>query len=240
MAATDETVRTSAKSLAANGSSEQFVAANSDLESDLIEERRTTIVLQRYLGQLAESDENAPAEPIIRALIDRSASRLHLICRTLLARKYPRLARPPLNLQSEELLSTVVARLFRALRQIRPTTVRQFFALANRHMRWELNDLARHMDAQKAPMELRESLIAEPESDDSPITPNALRILDAIESLPDEEREVFSLVRIQDMTHAETARVLGTSTKTVQRRLNRALLNLADVLTDLNPTPLSC
>jgi RNA polymerase sigma-70 factor (ECF subfamily) len=28
----------------------------------------------------------------------------------------------------------------------RPTNVRQFFALANQHLRWELNDLARRLD----------------------------------------------------------------------------------------------
>ena len=54
------------------------------------------------------------------------------------------------------------------------------------------------------------------------MTPNALRILGAIESLPDEEREAFDLVRIQGMAKTEAADVLGTSTKTVQRRLNRA------------------
>jgi hypothetical protein len=28
---------------------------------------------------------------------------------------------------------------------IRPQTVRQFFALVNQHLRWELNDLARRL-----------------------------------------------------------------------------------------------
>ena len=54
---------------------------------------------------------------------------------------------------------------------------------------------------------------------------------------PEEEREVFSLVRIQGMTHGEVAELLQTSTKTVQRRLNRALIILSDTLSDLNPTP---
>ena len=48
-----------------------------------------------------------------------------------------------------------------------------------------------------------------------------LKILEAIESLPDEEREVFDLVRIQGMTQPEAALTLGVSAKTVQRRLNR-------------------
>src|SRR5262245_42963396 len=106
----------------------------------------TTIAVERYLGQLAQLDGSTPADPIIRALIDSSISRLHLLCRTLLLHSYPRLARPPMNLQSEEMLSAVVDRLLRALQEVRPGTVRQFFALANQHMRWELNDLARRLD----------------------------------------------------------------------------------------------
>ena len=33
-----------------------------------------------------------------------------------------------------------------ALRTTRPPTVRRFFALANQHLRWQLNDLARRLD----------------------------------------------------------------------------------------------
>jgi RNA polymerase sigma factor (sigma-70 family) len=198
---------------------------------------QTTIAVQRYLGELARLDGDAPADPIIRALIDSSVSRLHMLCRTLLVRSYPRLARPPLNLQSEEMLGAVVDRLLRALQVARPATVRQFFAMANQHMRWELNDLARRLDAHGPDRELEDARIAAPEASVSELTPNALRMLEAIDALPEEEREVFSLVRVQGMTQIEVAEVLGTSPKTVQRRLNRALLLLADRLGDLNPTP---
>jgi RNA polymerase sigma-70 factor (ECF subfamily) len=201
-----------------------------------LEEVQTTIAVQRFLGQLAQLDGSAQADPVIRALIDSSVARLHLLCRTLLLRSYPRLARPPLNLQSEEMLSAVVDRLLRAMHEIRPTTVRQFFALAHQHMRWELNDLARRLDGHTAALGLPDALVPAAEPSVSQLTPNALRMLEAIDTLPEDEREVFSLVRIQGMSHAEVAEVLGTSTKTVQRRLNRALMLLADKLSDLNPT----
>ncbi len=202
-----------------------------------MDQGQTTIAVQRYLGQLARLDGNAPPDPIIRALIDSSVARLHLLCRALLVRSYPRLARPPLNLNSEEMLSAVVDRLLRAMHEVRPTTVRQFFALANQHMRWELNDLARRLDSQSPIVDVQEAFVPAPETSASQLTPSAVRMLDAIEALPEDEREVFSLVRIQGMTHAEVAEVLGTSTKTVQRRLNRSLLLLAEKLGDLNPTP---
>jgi RNA polymerase sigma-70 factor (ECF subfamily) len=80
-------------------------------------------------------------------------------------------------------------------------------------------------------------MVPAPEASVSTLTPNARRMLEAIESLPEEEREVFSLVRIQGLTHTEAAEILSTSTKTVQRRLNKGLMLLADKLSDLNPLP---
>jgi RNA polymerase sigma factor (sigma-70 family) len=58
-------------------------------------------------------------------------------------------------------------------------------------------------------------------------------MLEAIEALPEEEREVFSLVRIQGMSQSEAATLLQVSTKTVQRRLNRGLVLLTNALSDL-------
>jgi RNA polymerase sigma factor (sigma-70 family) len=201
-----------------------------------MEEEPTTVVMQRHLGHLADLDGSEPPEPVIEALIDSSVSRLHLLCRTLLVRSYPRLARPPLNLQPEELLSAVVDRPLRALREIRPTNVRQFFALANRHMRWELNDLARRLDKETAAVELNEALVECPASDDSELSPNARRILDAVEGLPDEEREAFDLIRIQDLSQPEAAEILGISESTLRRRLRRGLLLLTQQLSDLEPS----
>ncbi|WP_254513501.1 sigma-70 family RNA polymerase sigma factor [Anatilimnocola floriformis] len=198
-------------------------------------EDRTTIAVERYLVELANLGGNSPAEPIVRALIDRSVKRLNLLCHSLLARSYPRLMHPPLNLQAEEMLSAVVDRLLKAMREVRPATVRQFFGLANQHMRWELNDLARQLDSQKAAEVFQDEFAAVQESSASRLSPNAVRMLEAIDSLPEEEREVFSLVRFQGMAHSEVADLLNVSTKTVQRRLNRGLMLLASKLGDLNP-----
>jgi len=199
-------------------------------------EDRTTVEVQRYLDELAGVKGDASAEPIVGALLGRAVSRLHVLCGSLLMRSYPRLMRPPLNLQSEEMLGAVVERLLKAMREVHPTTVRQFFALANQHMRWELNGLARRLDRQQPFGELHESEVcAPPESSGSQISPNTRRMLEAIESLPEEEREVFSLVRIQGMAQTEAADVLGVSAKTVQRRLTRCLLLLAEKLGDLQP-----
>ncbi len=201
-----------------------------------MEHNRTTVVVQGYLNDLAVVGGDLPAEPIVRELLASAVNRLHVLCTSLLFRSYPRLARPPLNLQTDELLSSVVERLLKAMRQVRPPTVRQFFALANQHMRWELNDLARRLDEQAAAVELRDSLVPAPaDSSGSQISPNTRRILEVIGRLPEGEREVFNLVRVQGMTQPEAAAVLGVSAKTVQRRLNRGLLLLANELADLKP-----
>jgi RNA polymerase sigma-70 factor (ECF subfamily) len=195
-------------------------------------EENTTAAVQRYLDALAGE---APAEPIIRALLDRSVRRLHHLGASLLYRSFPRLTRPPLNLQADELLSAVVERLLKALREARPQTVRQFFALAGQHMRWELTDLARRLDNRPAAVELREGLVAAPASSGSGLSPEGRRMLEAIEGLPEDEREAFDLVRIQGLTHGEAAEVLGVSAKTVQRRLDRGLRLMTERLGDLSP-----
>jgi RNA polymerase sigma-70 factor (ECF subfamily) len=196
-------------------------------------DERTTNVVQRYLDEL---DGESPAEPIVRALLDRAVRRLHLLCATLLYRSYPRLTQPPLNLQADELLGAVAERLLKALREVRPRTVRQFFALANQHMRWELNDLARRLDEQPATLEVRDDLVPAPPSSGSGLTPAGRRMLEAIERLPEEEREAFGLVRVQGLTQTEAARVLGVAVVTVKRRLNRGLRLLSEQLADLRPT----
>ena len=191
----------------------------------------TTIAVQRYLDELGEQ---STAEPVIRALLDRSVRRLEQLCTGLLYRRYPRLTRPPLNLVSDELLSAVVERLLKALREARPTSTRQFFALACQHIRWELNDMARRLDERPPVAELRDEMMAAPAESVS-LTADASRILKAIEDLPEAEREAFDFVRIQGMSQAEAAGVLGVSPMTVNRRLHRALQQLAVSLADLYP-----
>jgi RNA polymerase sigma-70 factor (ECF subfamily) len=195
-------------------------------------EEGTTAAVQRYLAQLAG---DAPAEPVIRALLDRAVRRLHHLCASLLHRSYPRLTRPPFNLQADELLGAVVERLLKALREARPATVRQFFALASQHMRWELNGLARRLDEEPPAVELREGLVPAPASTDSGLSPEGRRILEAIEGLPEGEREAFDLVKIQGLTYAEAAEVLAVSPRTAKRWVSRGLRLLTARLADLGP-----
>jgi RNA polymerase sigma-70 factor (ECF subfamily) len=197
-------------------------------------EEQTTAAIQRYLDALPSDTD---AEGAVRELLERAVCRLQLLCGALLHRSYPRLTRPPLNLETDEMLGGVVAGLLQAMQTIRPQTVRQFFALATQHMRWQLNDLARRLDQQSVPLRLGQdgAAVPAPPPSTGSLTPEARRIWAAIEGLPEPEREVFDLVRVQGLTYPETAGVIGISVKTVQRRLNRARLLLVAELSDLRP-----
>ena len=196
---------------------------------------RTTAAIQDYLDELSGVCGDSPAEPVVRTLLGRASGRLHQLCATLLYRNYPRLTRGPLNLQSDDILSAVVERLIKALRNARPGNVRQFFHIANQHIRWELNDVARCLDEQKPMVEMGELEPASPESSTSQLSLTARRLLQAIDELPVEEREAFELVKIQGMTSLEAANVLDVSDRTVLRRLNRAVILLARKVGDLRP-----
>ena len=102
-------------------------------------------------------------------------------------------------------------------------------------MRWELTDLARRLDNQPAAVELREGLVPAPASTDSGLSPEGRRLLDAIDGLPEDEREAFDLVRIQGLTYGEAAEVLGVAPKTVRRRVDCGPRLLTERLGDLDP-----
>jgi RNA polymerase sigma factor (sigma-70 family) len=200
-----------------------------------MEEENTTLAVQRYLDEWPAPTDVSATEAVVRALLNRSVRRLHGLCVVFLYKSYPRLTRPPLNLQADELLGAVVERLLKAMRETRPTSTRQFFGLASQHMRWELNEMARRLDNQPAIEDLHDESMPAPASSGSGLTPSAHRILMAIEQLPEGEREAFELVRIQGLSQAEAARVLGVSAATINRRVSRSLQLLADALGDLYP-----
>jgi RNA polymerase sigma-70 factor (ECF subfamily) len=155
---------------------------------------------------LDELEGDSPSEPLVRDLLDRAVRRLHLVCATLLHRGYPRLTQLPLNL-----------------------------ALASQRMRWELNDLARRLDEQPVAVGLREGLVPAPAGSASGLTPDGVRMLQAIGELPGGDRGVFGPVRIQGLTRAEAAQSLGVSAVTVKRRWNGGPWLLSGRLTDPRP-----
>ena len=195
-----------------------------------MEEICTTAVIQRYLDDLAA---DSPAEPVVQALLDRSVQRLHQLCATLLHRNYPRLTRPPLNLQSDEMLSLVVERLLKALREVAPRECTRIL-----RPRWPAHSLGVERPSPPLRCTAPRSRVqrragAGRRGERFCLSPVGRRIIEAIDNLPAEEREAFDLVRIQGLTHTETAELLGVALKTVKRRLDRGLRLLTESLGDL-------
>src|SRR5262245_5798175 len=105
------------------------------------ESMSSTARIQRCLDRLRAGDERARAD-----LIHVSFRRLFQLTRTL--------TRPFPNVKSledtEGIFSLAYERLWTSLRDIVPETVRQFFALAAKQIRWTLLDLARRVRREKS------------------------------------------------------------------------------------------
>src|SRR5262249_3949834 len=144
-----------------------------------------------------------------------------------------------------DVLQNAMIRLDRALRDVPPGSARDFYGLATLQVRRELIDLARRhygpegWGARHASGQLDgdggrdgdangPGRAAAPEAPDLTHEPGRLAAWGEfhlqVDSLPDDEREVFGLVWYQGLTHAEAAQVVGVSTKTVQRRWHSACL----------------
>ena len=191
--------------------------------------------LQHCLNRLERAADEADARQIVRELLSVAAGPILSLCGSTLRRHYPRLARGPLNVRPDELLSVVMERLIKAMRNVRPTHVRAFFALAMKHIRWELNGLARKLDTDPHESLDPDAIAQEPEESAEQFSPRACRIVEAINGLPQSDRQIFNLVRLRGMTHADAAEVLEVSAKTVQRRLSRILPRLWRQLGELQP-----
>src|SRR5262249_19376080 len=62
-------------------------------------EEPTTVIIQRYLDALPG---DTATEPIVRELLEQAVGRLRLLCATFLYKSYPRLTRPPVNLETDD------------------------------------------------------------------------------------------------------------------------------------------
>lgn len=138
---------------------------------------------------------------------------------------------------SDDVLQNAVIRLSRSLKQLTPRNAREFFGLASLEIRRELIDLMRHY---YGPLGQGARVYALPVDDsDAPAHPAYLapdttnepgklavwaEFHRHVESLSNEDREMFDLLWYQDLTQAEAANVLGVSERTVKRRWQHARL----------------
>lgn len=129
---------------------------------------------------------------------------------------------------SDDVLQNVLIRLLAAAEKTNPPTQADLLKLAARHIRWELADLHRTYFGPEGPGKKVFPLSG---TDVEVPTPprdahSAIVLAEAVERLEPESREVVDLLFYNELTHEQAAEVLGTTTKTIQRRWKAARVQL--------------
>src|SRR5262249_20311107 len=146
--------------------------------------------------------------------------------------------------QTDDVFQNATVRLYRALGEVRPASVHDFFRLAALNIRRELLDLAKHyygpqghganyaslgqgQEAGSSP----QAPLEQPDATDDPSQLAAwAEFHSQVEQLPEEEREIFDLLWYQELSQAEAAALLQVSERTVKRRWQSARLKLHEAL----------
>lgn len=143
--------------------------------------------------------------------------------------------------QTDDVFQNAMVRLHRAIETSNVESVRHFFNLATVQIRRELIDLGRkhfgphgigrnHHTDHQPPDDCGgklHALATEPHD-----VAEWTEFHERVDSLPDDEREVFGLLYYEGISQEEAATLLGCSVRTVRRRWNDAKLRLHGELTD--------
>ena len=174
-----------------------------------------TEALQRWVVELQAGRPNA-AEPVFRS-IQKSVQRLA-------ARAFKKFPRAGRFADLDDVIQGSLIRLLSTLRAIRPESTRQFYALANTAIRRELLDLIKkyygpagagtHLSGISVGNESGE---LDPADEYRTDLDSMSAFHSAVEQLPVEEREAFSLLYYHDWPLADIAELFQVSTRTVQR-----------------------
>jgi RNA polymerase sigma-70 factor (ECF subfamily) len=191
-----------------------------------------TTLLQGYLDRMRAGDVAARDE-----LFRRVCGRLERLTRKML-RGFPGVHRWA---QTDDVLQNALVRLLRALKDVQPASVREFFGLSAEQIRRELLDLARHYYGPQGPGAKHATHDGRGDSGPPPYEkadqshePSALaawcEFHRQVSELPADEREVVNLLYYQELKQAEAAALLNVTVRTVQRRWQSALLKLHQIL----------
>jgi RNA polymerase sigma-70 factor (ECF subfamily) len=192
------------------------------------------------LALVAQGDAQAH-----EALIRHVGDRLLRLTRRML-RGYPHLLRWE---QTDDIFQTAVLRLYRSLGSVKPQSAEHFWNLATTQIRRTLIDLVRHHFGPQgqAAHHHSDGAIAGGDEDAEFLPPSGrasqepetlegwTAFHEAIERLPDGEREVFQLVWYAGLSQQEAAQTLNVSLPTVQRRWYAAQVTLFRVLQGQSP-----
>jgi RNA polymerase sigma factor (sigma-70 family) len=194
-----------------------------------------TTQLRRWVERARAGDLAAREE-----MLSATYARLECLAHKMLGR-FPAVSRWE---DTGDLLQNAVLRLLRALEEVEPTSVRDFFGLAAEQMRRELLDLARRYRAR--PVQGPSHAAAPDGSDSGVVAPDPMAAAEdadeldrwcafhtAVERLPDEQREVVGLIYYHGWTQAAAAEHMCISKRSVQRHWTAAMLKLHEILRGL-------
>lgn len=167
-------------------------------------------------------------------LIEHACGRLRGLARKMLHR-YPKVQRWE---QTDDVFVEAVTRLHRALETVQPESPRHFYNLAAAQIRRVLIDLSRRYCGAEGLASHHDTAAGQPDGQRPPHydppdpTGEPAGLADwtefhrQVESLPEEEREVFNLLWYEQMSQEEAAEVLGVTARTVRRRWQDARYRL--------------
>ena len=144
--------------------------------------------------------------------------------------------------QTDDVLQNALVRLLRALADVRPRSSDEFLSLAALQIRRELIDLTRHYygpygrgthHASSPANDANAPTMTYPNPQPGPDQLTQWReVHHRVDDLPDELRDVGSLLYYHGLSQVEAAAQLHVSVRTVQRRWQKALLELHRILKD--------
>ena len=199
-----------------------------------------SVEIEGWIGRLKAGDDHAREQ-----LINCACERLTSLTRKML-KAFSRVKRWE---QTDDVAQNSLMRLYRTLADVQPANSVEFYRLAALNIRRELLDLAKHyfgpcgLGANYASVEAVSGDTASGLKGNVPLAieddPEQLEAWtsfhEQVESLPDEEKEIFDLIWYQELSQAETAELLNVSTRTVKRRWASARLKLHEALGGLLP-----
>ena len=151
--------------------------------------------------------------------------------------------------QTDDVLQGTLVRLSRTIDQIPINSPKDFFKLAATNIRWELQTLRDKLNAKKADARWYQSDVQADHKGGPPAHGNIAdraearndgfmlvsRLLDEIETISEDDREMIDLVIIDGLTRKEAADTMGLALATFNRRYRDACTRLGEKLGDMDP-----
>lgn len=197
-------------------------------------------VLEECLAKLAAGDESARVK-----ILEVCQSRLHELAHRLLGKKFSKVRRWN---DTDDVAQNAALRLYRALAETVPDSSRGLMGLVATQIHRELIDLARKhsgpmsyaanhgtnvMAGLDGPVHVIDEAAEDWDTDEAIPTERWEAFHKAVEKLPAEHREVFSLIWYLGVDQEAAAKALGCSVRTVSRRWQEAREAVKDSLGDL-------